>query len=374
MKHDEWIYKRTATGAIQQWKQEISGSRYRTLSGQVDGAIVTGGWVQAEATNAGRANERTPEEQAVFEVDSNYRKKLERDYHESIEDVDDAKIFSPMLAKEYGKHLKKIELGDPEFLLYSQPKLDGMRCIATSAGLFSRNGKPIVACPHVHKTLLPLFEENEDLVLDGELYNHDLKDDFNAIISACRKLKPSAEDLAASRDLIQYHVYDVPSSTFGFARRSEHLSSLRKSLRDLMGHIQFVKTDLIIDEGHLDEVYAYYLDQGYEGQMVRTDAPYQNKRSADLLKRKESMSDEFELIDLEPGLGNWAGKAKRAILKGSNGEPFKAGVTGTQEFCAEILQRKTEVIGSRCTVEFFSYTPDGVPRFGRVKEFSRKDV
>ncbi len=65
------IYKRTSTGAVQRWHQEINPnnpSQYRTVSGQVDGKLVESEWKTCEGTNIGKKNERTPEQQAVFEV------------------------------------------------------------------------------------------------------------------------------------------------------------------------------------------------------------------------------------------------------------------------------------------------------------------
>ena len=86
----------------------------------------------------------------------------------------------------------------------------GIRCIATSDGLFTRTGKPITACPHVSEHLKGFFVWNPDAVLDGELYNHSYKDDFNKIIHLVRKQNLTDEHLAESREMIQYHVYDAP--------------------------------------------------------------------------------------------------------------------------------------------------------------------
>ena len=89
--------------------------------------------------------------------------------------------------------------------LYSQPKLDGIRCIVSwddNNGLVAktRNGKVIDAVPHILNSLELFFINDPDAVLDGELYNHDLKDNFNKITSLVRKQKPvrSASDTDAS--------------------------------------------------------------------------------------------------------------------------------------------------------------------------------
>ena len=90
-----------------------------------------------------------------------------------------------------------------------QPKLDGIRCIMKPNGCYSRNGKKFMNVQHLYtKTIKDLFKQNPLLVLDGELYNHDLRDNFEKIVSLVRKQKPTSEDRKEARKLIQYHVYD----------------------------------------------------------------------------------------------------------------------------------------------------------------------
>src|SRR5207253_3408210 len=121
-----------------------------------------------------------------------------REYHKTVEATDGgAHFFKPMLAQKFEEFVPG----------YAQPKLDGVRCIATKDGMFSREGKPIPGAPHIFEALQPLFASNPTAILDGELYNHDHKDDFNAIISLVKKANPSPERLAQIRAEVQYHVY-----------------------------------------------------------------------------------------------------------------------------------------------------------------------
>jgi uncharacterized protein YegP (UPF0339 family) len=55
----------------------------------------------------------------------------------------------------------------------------------------TRNGKIIEAIPHITNSLKSFFQANENTILDGELYNHELKDNFNKITSLVRKQKPT---------------------------------------------------------------------------------------------------------------------------------------------------------------------------------------
>lgn len=114
------LYSRTNTGAIQEWTVEINGGSYRTIHGQVDGKLQTTEWTVCIVTNEGRANQRLPDQQAIFEARAMWQKKLDSGYFESVDDIDNFKFTEPMLAKKYEDRKSKIV-----FPAYSQPKLDG---------------------------------------------------------------------------------------------------------------------------------------------------------------------------------------------------------------------------------------------------------
>ena len=377
MKFDT-LYKRTSSGAVQEWYQETNDenlSQYRTVSGQQNGKHVESDWRQCEGTNVGKKNERSPEAQAQFEIKSNYKKKLDQgDYHKDVKDIDTPKQFNPMLAYEYEKKKAKVNFKRDRY--YSQSKLDGIRCVAKYNGLFTRKGKPITAVPHIHAALMRFFVDTPDLVFDGELYNHSLKDDFNKIASLVKKVNPDKDRLKEAQDIIQFHIYDV--TTLGgtpakFAERMTILTSLEDSVSDQVDYIKIVKTDRITSEEQLESMYKKYLNEGYEGLMLRKDAEYENKRSNNLLKYKPEYDDEFELLDILEGKGNYQGVAKMVVLQHPNGTTFRANLKGKQADNRIILKNKKDYIGTMTTVTYGTRTPDDVPLFGRVKELNRTD-
>ena len=89
----------------------------------------------------------------------------------------------PMLA--YPVSDKPINYDDKVFM---QPKLDGVRCVIQADLLpfgmgyevkaYSRTGKEWKNIDHILFNLKPWFQLNPNVTLDGELYNHDLKDRF----------------------------------------------------------------------------------------------------------------------------------------------------------------------------------------------------
>ena len=375
------LYKKTTTGAIQTWQIIMDGDKYRTISGQQDGKKIQNKWTTCKPKNVGRANATTGEEQAIREGVAKHDKKLESGYHLNVEDIDNKRFYEPMLAQDFKNKLRKQTVMN--FLngsatapaIFSQPKLDGIRCIATKDGLFTRSGKPIASVPHVSEALEGIFEAYPDSVLDGELYSHECKDNFNKIIHLVRKTKLNEEHLQESKDLIKYYIYDAPkiakldeSANFSdrFAALIYALGSTDTGYSNVWDALVLVQTDEIEGVDKLDEFYSDYIEEGFEGQMIRLDGPYENKRSSKLLKRKEFVDEEYTILGHEEGKGNREGTLKHLKFESKNGKPFNSNIKGTFEYLTELFENADSLIGKEATVKYFNLTPDGVPRFPYV--------
>jgi DNA ligase-1 len=357
----ETIYKKTKTGATQEWTIEVVGNKYRTHSGQVGGAITTNEWTVVYGKNVGKANGTTDNEQALKEAEAKRTKKLESGYFENIKHINKTQYFEPMLAAKWDDYKDKVT-----YPIFSQPKLDGIRCIVTKDGMFSRNGKPIISAPHIFESLQPLFAENSDLIFDGELYADKFANDFNKIVSLVKKTKPTDADLVESKKNIDYHIYDLPNVDDTFRVRYSTLCSLRLPKQCIV-----VKTHIVKSEDILMERYGEYVEAGYEGQMLRLDSKYENKRSKSLLKHKSFVDEEYIIKDICEGEGNRTGTAGYMVFETADGKPFKSNVKGTWEETAEMLKNKKKLIGKQATIKYFNLTPDGIPRFPFVINIDR---
>lgn len=359
------LYKKTATGATQIWFMEQDDNKYRSTSGQLDGVKTVTDFTTCIGKNIGKKNETLPDVQARLEIEAQYKKKLAQgNYKESIDDIDEANFFAPMLAKDYNGH----PITPKEFFdgMFCQPKLDGMRCIAKADGLWSRQGKTIISCPHILNALAPIFAQYPDVVLDGEIYNHDLKEDFNRIMSLAKQQKPTQEDYQASAREIEYHIYDCFSPDWPNATFEGRNSFLMREVLPKTGQeacIKFVQTHRIHNQMELNLAYGEYLQQGYEGQIVRHNSAYANKRTSNLLKRKEFQDAEYDIVRIEEGIGNRSGMAGAITYKLSDGREFRSGIKGGVDFYKQLLIDNQSYIGGQGTVKFFQLTPDGIPRF-----------
>lgn len=354
------LYKRDENGNIREWRMEREGNAYRSVSGIQGGKLVTSEWKPVEGKGIGKGY-RDPETQADSEIKSKYKKQLDTQYHADVKNIDTEIKFDPMLAKKY------LGFDGPR---WSQPKLDGIRAIATASELRSRAGKKIVSCPHIEQALAEFFKRHPDAILDGELYNHSLKEDFNKITSCVKKTKPKDEDMIECAKYVQYWVYDVPSE--GDRPFSERAQWLEDNLPEGQfgieiheSYIVLIETTHCATEEEFDNLNVSYLVNGYEGQMGRLDEPYENKRTKSLEKRKEFIDAEFPLIAKEEGEGNWAGAVKSVKCTLPSGQTFSAGVKGKRERGRELVNEDHDLV----TIRFFRLTPDGIPRFGVCTAF-----
>jgi len=363
----ETIYKKTKTGATQEWTIEVVGNKYRTHSGQVGGQITTNEWTIVYGKNEGKLNETTDKEQAMKEAVAKRTKKLESGYFENVKDINKQQYFEPMLAAKWEDCKDKVT-----YPIYSQAKLDGIRCVVTKDGMFSRNGKPILSAPHIIDSLRNLFLVNPDLIFDGELYCDKFANDFNKIVSLVKKTKPTDADLKESKKYIEYHIYDLPSSDKNFVHRAYDLGILFETYLEMGKYCRIVQTYKVDSEEAVEELYGGYVEAGYEGQMLRIDGKYENKRSKNLLKHKSFVDDEYTILDIVEGEGNRTGTAGYMVFETEDGKRFKSNVKGTWDETAEMLKSKKKLIGKQATIKYFNLTPDGIPRFPYVINIDRE--
>lgn len=249
--------------------------------------------------------------------------------------VEKPKPFRPMLA-----NLHKGE--DISFPVLAQPKLDGIRCIARAAGLFSRDNTPIETQPHIAAALKPLFDTEPGLVLDGELYLHD--ETLHIIAPAART--------GARR--LEFHVFDIVSSDPS-ADRQGRLDAIIFG----MDGVVRVPTVLCCGKEALDTHYRQCLAEGHEGQMIRDPAaPYLNKRCSALLKRKPREDAEAEIIKAEVReAGNIVMR-----LRAKDGVEFNAPAPLPVKERRRISRIANVLAGLEATFRFSGFLPSGAPR------------
>lgn len=360
MKLDTLYKRQESLNKIQEYSLEVVGNHYRSTSGYTDGAKTTSEWTYCGGKNVGRSNETTGVQQALLEAQAKWKKKIDKGYFTDIKKIDTSELFKPMLANKWEDQKHKVT-----YPLYSQPKLDGVRCIVKEDGMYTRTGKPIDSAPHIFTALAPLFANDPDLIFDGELYCDKYANDFNAIVSLVKKTKPTAKDLADSAKVIEYHIYDLPSHKGTFSERCAELTSMSLPSKCC----KKVNTVIVRKQKEVDLQYEVYIAQGYEGQMIRVDSKYENKRSNSLLKDKSFIDQEYTITGVIEGNGNLAGMVGALEFDcptATTSSFFNASVNGGWEHLKQLWKDRESLIGQTATVKYFNLTPDGVPRFPKV--------
>ena len=209
-------------------------------------------------------------------------------------------MIKPMLAHKFDE--SRVDFNEP---VYIQPKLDGVRCVFTKDGAFSRTGKQFMNVKHIEMALQPLFNTSPHMILDGELYNHKLKRDFEKIISLVRKQKPTEDDRRDAQHLVQFHVYDYIDGNYdNYKTRMQNL--ITSDIYDVQ--VKYVPAKLVDSYNYARDLHATYLSEGYEGSIIRTGSGiYKHGRSYDLMKFKDFSDDEATIIGYELGKGKRTG-------------------------------------------------------------------
>jgi len=259
----------------------------------------------------------------------------------------------PMLA--YPVSAKPIDYSKPTFI---QPKLDGVRCVIQCddwGGItaYSRTGKQWKNIDHILEQLAPFFSKFPNVILDGELYNHDLRDNFEKIISLVRKTKPTDEDRLEASKLTQFHCYDIIDEKLPFKHR---INFVHESLMLLGDSIYTVDTCRLFNENEAKEFHARNLDNGYEGSIVRTNDAYQCKRSHNLRKFKDFHDAEAEITGWVEGKGKRIGTIGKFTAVDSEGNEFGMPVMDKFKYLQDNFENMKSWVGCIATFTYFERT------------------
>lgn len=354
------LYKKDTRGKIRKLELYTSKAAFVQNSGMLDENELINMPVLhskvCKAKNLGKSNATTPEEQAIAEMEAKYVKKLTEGYFKTIKEAESEEVIMPMLAKVYEEHAHKINWNEA----FIQPKLDGMRCLAViknnKVTLLSRKNKEIITMNHIADELKGL----DDMVIDGELYAHGKT--FQENMKLIKKYRPGESEM------VKFHVYDMIEDK-PFIDRYTILYTICTAVTEWK-HMEIVPTMRLVNESGIKMLHSDYLQQGYEGSMIRhgVNGYKINGRSDSLLKYKEFQDITATIIDVieaegVKGHGVPVLKYSNRKLTGINEYTFKAGVKMSHDERIDMLTNKDKYIGQTAEIRFFEYTDDGFPRF-----------
>ena len=338
------LYKPNKQGSTQQWSIEVQGDSFICAYGQLGGKMQTQ-ITKCEPKNIGRANETSPEQQAVLEMNALIAKKIKSGY--SYDSAAPTTVSLAMKVKSYQDQLNNVK-----FPCYSSAKLDGVNTIYRRSNgtltIYSRGGEVYPSIPHLEPLVHNAMDLLESAELNGELYIHNQHlQDIQSAVKKPNELSP----------LLSFCVFDIADSSLPFGARTSLMHTSWDTLdTTIKSTVSVIYSVLCHSHEDIEEHYNECINFGYEGTVIKNaTALYQhNVRSSDMFKYKKVQSAEFLISDYnldKNGLPVF-------VMKCDAGE-FKAKPVGTKEFWAKF--NPTDYLGKYATIEYETLSKDGIP-------------
>ena len=388
LNNEQWVTYTTYCQTLGDAAAPTTEGSWESLQGDVLSRITVSAPTVIEGKNIGRSNETSPKDQALFEINSTYKKQLDKGYYPlgKAEARDDF-LTLPMLAYPFADKSHVVT-----FPLTLQPKYDGVRCLSDGTKMWSRKGKlfnpeivshffgiaPSAPAKTGQITLNDLLDDSAvsdfvtgslnalGYVVDGELIlpaGFPLQD----TVSAAKKFHPHMSPK------LLYRIYDVVAPDLCYTERY-------KIVQDIVAqsnHPQIIAAPVhvIESEDEMHPIHEQYVAEGWEGTMIRLHGMgYKvGQRTHQLLKLKDFLEEEFYVVGVKEGRGKFAGAAI-FICETKEGAVFDTIPVGTMEQRQYYFQNPDKVINTYWTVRFQAWTKDKKPQFGRAINQRDSDI
>jgi DNA ligase-1 len=270
--------------------------------------------------------------------------------------------FIPTLDVMLGTSIENCVIPDGAWISISQ-KLNGTRCFFYKGKLYSRQGKEYTGCDHIIMQLKALNSVfSEDQVFDGELI---LKEEGLSDSEAFQK----GTGIAMSKDkdksnlhlvifdVIPEKIFETKGITDNYSKRCETLDTISFAIRrfklfNLNTVLRFYRGT---DHNMIDEWLEYAESQDMEGVMVNLDAPYEFKRTKNLIKVKKFYTYDLKCTGVEEGTGKNKGRLG-AIIVDFKGNPVHVGSGFSDELRESIWSNPDSIIGKIIEVKYKEVT------------------
>lgn len=318
-------------------------------------------------------------------------------------------------------NLKGLKTPLIDFFAYIQPKLDGIRCLviydfkSDKIVLLSREGKQFTWLNHLRQAayniLKPLHKEKKNIILDCEVYATQIqgrlemkqtgktkkieyfesdefldKDAKFQFISGAVKTARTLPHILEKQ--LQLHVFDIiylNDLSLNQEARFKKCDKLFECMTLLDSSItkNFVKVETLIihSEDDIEPIHNTYLEQGYEGVVLRAkELKYQfGVRSNYIRKHKNFEDAEFKVVGINYDAGTGVEQFTWVCLidpdePRSKENEFKAKPLGNKEMKEFWFENYKDFVGKQLTVRYQGFSAEGVPRFPRGIAFREEGV
>jgi DNA ligase-1 len=273
--------------------------------------------------------------------------------------------FDVALANSYDEKMaKKVDFNDTWFV---SRKLDGCRCICIidengEPKYFSRAGNEFMTLKNLDAEIISLGLKN--MVIDGEICMLDANgnENFQGIIKEIKRKDHTIENpFFYMFDLLTMEEFVNKEGTTPFSVRNVQLDNL--FFQREFNHIDYLPQTILLDERMLTYHAVQAKENGWEGLMLRKDAPYQGKRSNDVLKVKQFYDAEYVVVDIENAVNRVIVDGKeveemmmRNVVIEHKGNRVQVGSGFSHEQKRFYFENPSEILGKQITVQYFEET------------------
>lgn len=267
--------------------------------------------------------------------------------------------FNVMLAEKYWDRMEELEEKNPDIIITI--KLDGIRAVARvcngKVGIFSRQGKPIEGLKDIEEELaeLPNGCYDGELLLDKEdLPSKDLYRETVTVVNS---------KLEDKKDVV-FNIFDyIPLRDFDKGYFEGNCLGRKRFVYEKLRNIEpnWLKPVEILYHGKYDKrIVQQELDKqialNHEGVMVNlANAPYEGKRTKNILKVKAMQDCDLKIIGFEEGTGKNKGTLG-AIIVDYKGFEVRVGSGFTDQDREYFWNNQNELLGRVITVQYFEET------------------
>lgn len=264
--------------------------------------------------------------------------------------------FIPTFDVMLGTSIEKCKIPEGDWFSISH-KLNGTRNLFYKGDFHTRQGRKYTGLDHIKNDLLKLV--TEDLVVDGELIrkNSDgLSDSENFQVGtgiANSKSSDKSELKLVIFDCITVKEFEQGKSKTTYRERKKFIDGLRSKISELkLENVSIV--DMFYEGDDQSEIWKwldYAEEHDLEGIIVNLDAPYECKRTKNLIKVKK-----FADVDLLcTGIENGTGRNKNtlgAIVCQYKGFEIKVGSGFSDAQRNFYYNNPDEIVGKIVTVKY----------------------
>lgn len=267
--------------------------------------------------------------------------------------------FNVMLAEKYWDRMEELEKTNPDIIITQ--KYDGVRCVAihdkSGVKLFSRQGKSIEGLHDLEEQLLwlPFGCFDGELLLNKD--NIPSKDLYRETVTVVNSKDQNKKDIVFNIfDTCEIKEFENGYCAAPCIERKKIIQELEEQIKPdwwkSVPILYYGKYDKNIVQQELNKQIALE----HEGVMVNiANAPYEAKRTKNILKVKAMQDCDLKIIGFEDGTGKNKGTLG-AIIVDYKGFEVRVGSGFTDQDREYFWANQNELLGRVITVQYFEET------------------